>query len=444
MKSSTSKGFICGLLFLATLLNYLDRQTMSVSASKIAEEMRLTDGHLGQLFFAFLFAYGIAQILVGPVLDRLGVVLAYAIAVTAWSLAGASSALTAGFTTLFAARLLLGVCESPNWPLALRVVSRVFPPSHRCFAISIFQSGTSVGALIAPPIIIYLTTAYNWRISFVAVGALGLIWSSLWLAWFRWQPERALDDVAPAEALSAAARLVSGSGAGRALAATTEERTDALPGTFAEIIRTRAFWGLVIATSFLNPLQYLYTTWLPRYFDKYAGVGFGKELAHRLVIVYLALDLGLWSGGALVALLSRHMQVRRARTLVTTVGALCMMSIPIVSKLHSLDAITGNICLATFGLGWFIVNYLAFTAEVSAKKVSTAAGLLGGTGSLAGAGFMLLVGGTVERTGSFELVFLMAGLMPLVALGGLWLSTKPAPQALGTSAAGLPAKPRAP
>jgi hypothetical protein len=121
-----------------------------------------------------------------------------------------------------------------------------------------------------------------------------------------------------------------------------------------------------------------------------------------------------------------------------------MMSIPIVSKLHSLDAITGNICLATFGLGWFIVNYLAFTAEVSAKKVSTAAGLLGGTGSLAGAGFMLLVGGTVERTGSFELVFLMAGLMPLVALGGLWLSTKPAPQALGTSAAGLPAKPRAP
>ena len=96
-------------------------------------------------------------------------------------------------------------------------------------------------------------------------------------------------------------------------------------------------------------------------------------------------------------------------------GRLCMASSPAVSQFHNLDIITANLCLATFGLGWFMVNYLAFTSEVSAKTVSTAAGLLGGTGSLAGAGFMLLVGNVVEANQSFNLAFLMAGLMPLVA-----------------------------
>jgi len=199
MKPSTSKWFICGLLFLATVLNYLDRQTMSVSASRIAEEMDLNDSQLGQLFFAFFFANALGQLFMGPVLDRCGVVLSYAVAVATWSLAGASAALTRGFATLFATRVLLGVFESPNWLLALRVVTRIFPPSQRCLANGIFQSGTSIGALIAPPIIIYLTMAYSWRVSFVVVGAVGLVWSALWLAWFRLWPEPAIENAAPLE-----------------------------------------------------------------------------------------------------------------------------------------------------------------------------------------------------------------------------------------------------
>ncbi len=181
-----------------------------------------------------------------------------------------------------------------------------------------------------------------------------------------------------------------------------------------------------MATSFLNPLQYFYTTWLPRYFDKYAGLGFGTQLAQHLVVVYFAFDLGLWSGGAVVALLSPRMEVRRARILVTAVGACCMMSVPFVSVIRNIDGITAIICVATFGVGWFMVNYLSFTSEVSTTRISTAAGLLGGIGSLAGAGFMLLVGGTIERSGSFSIAFLMAGAMPVIAFLGIWISTRPA------------------
>jgi MFS transporter, ACS family, hexuronate transporter len=422
MKPSTSKWFICGLLFLATVLNYLDRQTVSVSASKIAEELHLNDSQLGQLFFAFFFANALGQLFIGPVLDRLGVVLSFAVAVVAWSLAGASAALTAGFATLFATRVALGVCESPNWLLALRVVTRIFPPSQRSLANGIFQSGTSIGALIAPPIIVWLTLTYNWRVSFVVVGALGLVWSTLWLAWFRLWPEPAMENAVPMEEDH---RPAGRRADGEPPVPMADATVDAKPTGVAEIVRTRAFWGLVIATTFLNPLQYFYISWVPRYFDKYAGVGFGKELAQRLIVVYLALDVGLWSGGAMVTLLSRRMPVRRARIIVTAVGALCMASSPAVSQFHNLDIITANLCLATFGLGWFMVNYLAFTSEVSAKTVSTAAGLLGGTGSLAGAGFMLLVGNVVEANQSFNLAFLMAGLMPLVALVGICISTWP-------------------
>lgn len=412
MQNPVRKWSICGLLFLATLVNYLDRQTISVSASNIAAELHLTDAGLGELFFGFLFAYGVGQLFIGPWLDRLGTVAAYAIAVAAWSLAGAASGLASTFGFLMLTRILLGVCESPNWLLALRVVARVFPPEQRSLANGVFQSGTSLGATLAPPLIIYLTASYGWRACFFIVGGVGLGWIALWLAWFRHAPEPQLDlPPTPASAEHEAGTAT------RRVGTTT-------PASLAEFFRSRAFWGLVVATSFLNPLQYFYTTWLPRYFDKYAGVSFGKELAHRLIVVYLALDLGLWTGGALVAVLARRVGVRRARLFVTAIGACCMATVPLVSQLRGIDAITAVICVATFGLGWFMVNYLAFTSEVSATKVSTAAGLLGGTGSLAGAGFMLLVGGSIERSGGFAIAFLMAGVMPLIALGGIWFSTR--------------------
>jgi ACS family hexuronate transporter-like MFS transporter len=408
-----AKWVLCGLLFLATLLNYLDRQTMSVTSTEIANEMRLTDTHLGRLFFAFYLSYGIAQVLIGAFLDRLPIGRAYALAVAAWSLSGAAAALATGFWSLFFLRVLLGVCESPNWPLALRAVARAFPPGQRALATGTFQCGTSLGALVAPPVIIYLTVRYNWRVAFLACGLAGLAWVVLWLFWFR-GPFAANVDRGHAEA-----------DLQQDQAAEKEAAPDAArsPATLSQILRSRALWGMLLSSCFLNPLQYLYMTWLPRYYQHYAGVAFGKELANRLVLAYLAYDAGLLLAGALVAGLASFWGTVRARLAVCGVCTLCMIGIPLVSELQDLDAITAIICVAMFGLGGCIVNYLAFTAEVSAQKVSTAAGILGGAGSLAGAGFMLLVGDSIDRSGGFTIVFVMAGAMPLVSLAGMCFST---------------------
>jgi ACS family hexuronate transporter-like MFS transporter len=147
-------------------------------------------------------------------------------------------------------------------------------------------------------------------------------------------------------------------------------------------------------------------------------------LASRLVLVYLALDAGLILGGAAVAWIARGIVVSAARRRVAGLGALCMATIPTVALLRDLNLITGIICLATFGLGCFMVNYLACTSEVSDRRVSTAAGLLGGAGSLSGAAFMWLVGDLVTRHASFGLAFLLAGVMPLIALAGLWFAAR--------------------
>ena len=402
-----SKWIICGLLFLATLINYIDRQTISVLSTKIADEMNLNDRDLGKLFFGFMFTYGLAQMFVGAVLDRFRVVVAYAVAVTAWSLAGAASALSVGFLSLFFARMLLGVCESPNWPLALRVVARVFPPNQRSLAIGIFQNGLSVSALIAPPVIIWLTQTWNWRAAFAVCGGIGLLWVAAWTGWFRATSGEKLDESPETEQ------------GGANFAA-----HEAGPSNVREILRLPAFWGLALAAIFINPLEYFYITWLPRYFDKYAGVGFGKELAARLVIAYFALDLGFFLGGAMASLLGTRMGAARGRLAMVTLGTLCMATIPLATRLHDLNAITALICVATFGSGVCVVNYLAFVAEVSPRKISTAAGLLGGMGSLAGGGFMLLIGGAIEQSHSFRTAFIIVGIMPFAGLVGIWLGAR--------------------
>jgi MFS transporter, ACS family, aldohexuronate transporter len=395
------KWLIIILLFLATLLNYLDRQTISVTASVISREFSLTDAHLGQLFFAFLFAYGLAQIFIGGPLDRISVRPAYAAAVAAWSMAGAAAGLATGFATLFGLRVLLGFCESPNWPLALRVVARTIPPDQRALATGVFQSGTSIGALVAAPLIIWLTGIYGWRFAFIAVGAVGLVWVILW-----WLSSRGITDT----------QATGGK-------PDSEAQFNSSPGSLGEILRARSFQGLLLGGCFLQPLQYFYTTWMPRYFDKYAGVGFGGRLATILVIIYLFLDAGFLSGGAISLKLSRRFGAERARRLVIACGVLLMMIVPLAARLRDVNAITACICAATLGLGWVQVNFLTFTSEVSSSRTSTATGLLGGAGAISGGLFMLLVGEVVEKQASFKAAFAMAGLMPLIALCGIWLGT---------------------
>ena len=188
MQSFWSKWGLCLLLFLATTLNYLDRQTLSVLAPSLQDEMHLDNEALGWLFSGFYYSYTFSQLAVGMVLDRSHLRWAFGLAVLAWSVVSALTGLAHGFVALLICRILLGVAESPNWPAALRIVSRALPPEDRTLGNGIFTSGTSIGALIAPGLILGLSSAAGWRWAFVIVGSLGLVWLGAWFLFTR-RPE---------------------------------------------------------------------------------------------------------------------------------------------------------------------------------------------------------------------------------------------------------------
>ena len=175
------KWQLCIVLFLATTLNYLDRQTMSILAPALQKELHLDNEALGWLFAVFYYAYMFSQMVVGPILDRSNLRWAFATAVFLWSVVSVLTGLANGFVALLIFRLSLGVVESANWPAGMRVVARLLEPRERALGNGIFTSGTSVGALIAPGLILGIAAAWGWRWAFVLIGSLGVFWICGWL-----------------------------------------------------------------------------------------------------------------------------------------------------------------------------------------------------------------------------------------------------------------------
>src|SRR5258708_6836916 len=177
----SKKWQVCIVLFLATTLNYLDRQTLSILAPALQKELHLDNEALGWLFAVFYYAYTFSQMAVGPILDRVNLRWAFAVAVFLWSLVSVLTGLANGFVALLVFRLSLGVVESANWPAGMRVVSRLLEPRERALGNGIFTSGTSVGALVAPGLILAIAATLGWRWAFVLIGSLGVLWICGWI-----------------------------------------------------------------------------------------------------------------------------------------------------------------------------------------------------------------------------------------------------------------------
>ena len=175
------KWRLCALLFLATTLNYLDRQTVSILAPTLQKELNLDNTALGWLFAVFYYAYTFSQVIVGPLMDRFHLRWAFGMAVVLWSAVSIATGLATGFVGLVVFRLLLGIAEAANWPGATRIVARTFEPAQRSLANGFFTSGTSVGALIAPALIFAITSALGWRSAFFVLGGGGVLWFSVWV-----------------------------------------------------------------------------------------------------------------------------------------------------------------------------------------------------------------------------------------------------------------------
>ncbi|MDX2179018.1 MAG: MFS transporter [Bryobacteraceae bacterium] len=374
------------LLFLATTLNYLDRQTLAILAPSLQKELGFDNAQLGLLFSLFYYTYTFAQFAVGPILDRVSLRWFYAGAVLAWSAVSALTGTASGFVGLMVFRLLLGVVEAVNWPAALRMIATAMPPAERPLANGIFTSGTSVGALIAPGLILGISALYGWRWAFVGVGALGLVWFALWAFFSPPSPKAAAP---PA-------------------------------GGYASVLRTRAFWLAFCVSILVNPCLYFLLNWLPAYLVQQRGYA-TAALSGVLTAAYLGLDAGYLGCGALVLALTklgwRKSSARRAVFLLAT--ALVGLSVFVTRSASPVPLLVIIDC----GIGMWIAMYLTMAQEVSSEHVSTAAGLLGGSGSLAGALAMWAVGIVTQRTLSFDIPFAWVAVATMLAAGFGWRIT---------------------
>jgi len=407
MRTQIKKWGLFLMMMLATTLIYLDRQTVGLVATEIKQELGIDNAGLGWAFAAFYYSYTLGQFGVGLLLDRYSLRWFYGGAILAWAGASALTGRAHNLATLVAFRILLGIVESGNWPGAMRIVSRYLPPRERPLGNGIFTSGTSVGALIAPALVLGLSGWVGWRHCFTALGLLGSIWYAGWILVTR-GPE-----------LAHVWRAQPG-----------EKRQTSNWQIYRSVVSLRQFWRVFVITISVNPTLYFFLNWLPIYYRQERGLTAGTHLAGILTLTYLALDIGYLSCGLVVLLLTRRgISLRAARRMVLLGASLSIACAGLVGLARSPQIASVLLIVAVFGTGLWISMYLTLAQEVSPAYVSTAAGLLGGSGSLAGALYMQIVGRVSQTTGSFVLPFSITSVMAAAAAVAGWLATRQEPRA---------------
>ncbi len=434
------RWYIVGLVFLATLINYIDRLTISVLAPVITRELNLSNTEFAGVATWFLLAYTISQTLSGKLYDRIGTRLGFVVSITIWSVAAMAHAFARGVGSLSAFRFVLGLGEAGNWPGAAKAVAEWFPIRQRAFGMAIFNSGAAIGSVVAPPLIIWLQLSYGWQTTFLLTGALGFLWLTLWLLFYqtpdkhRWitPEERAL--IMEGQREPSVTGSVSKIVAEHESVATVEDMaTSAAPGDLAaerapawsELLRHREVWGIVLARFFTDPIWWLYITWLPLYL--YTARGFSlKEIGLFAWVPYVAADAGSLFGGWMSGhLISRGWSVNRARKSVILFAALLMPAGILAAFADNPFTALALIAVVLFGFQVWINNVQTLPSDFfSTKAVASVAGL-GGTGAGIGAMIFTLTTGWVVDNLSYVPILVAAGVLAPIGTLVLFLLAGP-------------------
>lgn len=392
------------MLLLATMINYADRLMLSVVAPQVRQEFGMTEQDYSYVLFWFMAAYAVMYALSGPICDRLGTKRGFAVFIAAWSLAAVGHAFAVGKWSLAAWRFLLGFAEPGNWPAAAKAVAEWFPAEQRALGIGLFNSGSSLGSMLAPPMVAIITLHYGWRTAFVAVGAMGFVWLALWLLLY--DPPHKSRFITPGEWSYLKGRV--------------RPPEEAVPvkqpkGEWWRVMRMRECYALICARFFTDPVIYFIIFWLPEYLRKERNFDLAM-IGKYAWVPFLFGDIGYTFGGWFSGyLMRRGVSMQWSRTaLLAAAGCLTPAAFlaPRVSEAWMAIGIT---CAVTFAHGLWISNLLTLPTDMfPASRVGTASGLSGMGGAVGGMIANLGTGYLVQNY-SYQPVFLMAGLMHPIA-----------------------------
>ena len=386
---SKLRWLMIALVFWATVINYLDRQTLSVAAPVLREQFHMSNVVYSRVVFAFMLAYTIANGISGPLIDRLGTRLGYALTIAWWSVAAILHAFATGAISLGVYRFLLGIGEAGNWPAGVKVVSEWFPERERALAAGLFNTGSSVGAILAPPVVAWILLSFGWPSAFLSIGILGFLWLLIWWPVYR---------------TPVVSRL--------------EARPAHVP--FRTLFRTRFVWSLTLSKIFFDPVWYFYIFWFPEYLKNarhFDMASIGKYGWIPFAVAGVGNVLGGWLSASL---LRRGCSLTVARKGAATVFLGLMLSAIPAVLVSDVRLSIAFVSVAMMGYTGALANTLALPADVFPKNmVGSVWGLASMGAGFGGMVFALITGWVVDHY-SYVPVFFGFGLMPLICALILW------------------------
>lgn len=406
------RWWICGLLFLATTVNYLDRTCLSVLKETIAKEFNMSDDDYANIIIAFMIAYAVGHMVSGRIIDWIGTRMGYLVAFLAWSAASIAHAFCGGVGSFALSRFALGVGESGNFPAAIKAVSEWFPRQERALATGIVNVGSGVGAMIAPWIIYVIMDkkflGLGWREAFVGTGLIGIFWAVLWLWLYR--PPAQHPRIAETERVYIEAGLERGS---------DKKAAEHIP--WLSLFRYPQLWGMIAIRVFSDPVWWFWVTWLPGYLQKHRGFSLG-DLAAFAWIPFFASDFGSVAGGALSTFFSRRMPVLQARKRALVCCAAVMPLAIWAGLTSSSTTVIVLVSIAAFGHQAWAASALTLPADIfPSKYVGSVYGITAMAGGVGGIVFTKIVGMVSTQYHTFVPIFIAAGVMHItgVTLGSL-------------------------
>ncbi len=391
---------ICALLFLATTINYIDRQVLGILAPTLQTEIGWNEAEYGAIVSWFTFAYALGFLTIGRLMDRIGTRKGFSVAIVIWSAAAMAHALARTATGFSLARFALGLGESGNFPGAIKTVAEWFPKKERAFATGIFNAGSNVGAIITPLIVPWIALTWGWRWAFIVTGAFGFVWLALWLAIYR-KPEEH-------PKLSAGELAYIRSDA--------VEPTTPIP--WSTLLGYKQTWAFALGKLLTDPVWWFYLFWLPKFLDAQFGIKLAG-LAAPLIAIYLFADVGSVAGGWVSgAFLKRGWSANRARKTTMGIAAAAIVPTMLAPRVDSMWLAVAIVSVAAAAHQWWSANLFTLTTDLFPRRaVASIVGIGGCAGALGGFAFQRATGAYLQtHAGDYGPVFVVCGLAYVVGL----------------------------
>lgn len=378
------------MVFLATGLNFLDRQVLSIVIIRIQEEFGMTDVQYGMINTSFLIGYGIMFTVAGRLIDSVGSKVGLAVSVGVWSMANCLHGLVNNFHQLLGSRLLLGLGEGGCFPGAAKTVSEWFSLKKRALANGVAIGGAAIGAVVSPPLTIYLSASYGWRWSFVIPGLIGVVWVIVWLLLPKPKSAQSLDGAEP---------------------------TRVKPLPFLTIIRSKHAIVFIVIRFLLDPVVYFIMFWVPKYLNEARNVSF-ERIGELFWVPFLALGVSNITGGWFSdKLLNANFTINKARKTVMGIAAAMTLCVPFITSASTPEVAVALMTLFMFAHGFWITNYITSIADIFGNRgTATVVGLSGTAGTLSSLLINPIIGWIIQNY-SYSPLWIAAGfLYPLAYL----------------------------